>query len=477
MQMIHSLDAWYKTISPREKDNRVSEDEPGTIITPWRTFVAISVLAIVPIYVLGYTLAYHGHFLGIIHNPGDTSQYLALARQYADHNPLVCIDPFTPEDHSPFLVQPYLSAVGLISRITRIPCHLVYAPLSVLLGVCLLGCGWTLCHSMLPDPLASFWAWMFLAFGSGANSLRAILDLFSNKPLYGQYRQGLFDSGSLLVILVGNSLRSFQYVLIFGVWILLVRHLKEDRGRQLWKPGILLLLAGFSHAYDSAYLILMTAVWFALEALAGFRKSKGCFHRRLEQVCVLALWSLPPIIYSLYVISSHPIGRSFGSVPQTASALIPDLWFTQGLLSIGIVFWFVQEIFRGRFRSVQSRFFLSGIAAMMILRSLPVNYSGRLAEPFLYVSYLIGAYGWFNLLTWLTSLLGQTGLQSRMKRNLLPCTFTILFLLSVPGTLYSHAQRFIQIAYNPSPTRLFHHPQQFHRLVWEWLTQLKLPGI
>lgn len=460
---------------------------------PWKTFLVLAVLAIVPVYIFGYMLPGRGRFLGLIHNPGDTSQYLALARQYQEHCLLIARNPFTHEPHSPFLIQPFLSFIGLLCRVVPLRCHTAYAIVSIFVATWLLGAAWRFCQVVFSRRQEAFWAWMLLTFAGGANSLLLLQHVFAGGHLLeAPYRSALVDSNNLLTVLVGSPFRAILYVLIFTSWTVLLRSRIRSMGartvccgisdssktpgsseqdsepsdvkaRPLLFAGFLLLLVGFCHAYDAPFLILSIVIWTVLDILfdqVSTRRERcrnGAFFLQYT-----IPWLIPPIVHALYVVTIHPVGKKIAEIPQPTPGMIPFLWWVQGLVSVGIVFWLVFEFVDSPLRKAQSRFLFATLIAAVVLRLLPVRYAGRLAEPFDYPALLIGVSGWFRLLR------SRSALMVSLSERQINSVFCFLFLISMPITVYSHARRFIEIA-KPSFERRIYYLQDEELRMIEWI--------
>jgi len=391
------------------------------------------------------------------------------------------------------MIQPFLSLIGLICRITSLPCHVVYAIASVFLGTALLATAWQFCRVLFPRKSESFWAWMFLTFTGGANSLLLVKHLLVGGYLIdGPYQPMVVDTNNLFNVLVGVPFRASFYILIFKSWTMILQmrlvverseeldcglslpcptdaehkpdHTSVKRNRRsLLLAGSLLLIVGFCHAYDAPYLILSLVVWTGLNIFFSQTSTRRERYRDgfFLLLCTVP-WLIPPIVHALYVVTIHPVGRTIAEIPQPTPGLIPFLWWIHGLSSIGIILWLGFEVFQSPLRRERSRFLFAMFVAAVLLRSLPAHYAGRLAEPFDYIALLMGISGWFRLLR---CRVFSKMLFSERRRNTFFC---VLFLISIPITVFCYAQRYIQIA-RPSFDRLIYHLQSSEMRMIEWI--------
>ncbi len=240
-------------------------------------------------------------YLGLLFSPDDQNAHLMWARQAAEGR-FFFADLFTTEHLStgekPVFTNAFCWLIGVISALTHLPLVVVYHALRVTFAI--LGLWWfyRLCARLTPDSRVRFMATALAGFSAGGGWLRDVLPFLAHRTWMDRPDNDGFPmmpEGFAFPSLLIFPLNTVSLALLALIFDCVLR--AGDGDKRAIKIGALaaLLLANI-HTYDALPLGAALLIW------AIYQRARK--HPHWLSPLFIALGTLPPIVYQIYVFQS-----------------------------------------------------------------------------------------------------------------------------------------------------------------------------
>jgi len=428
--------------------------QPAELRWAARWAVVIAVGTMLP-YLLAWSLTlqprYKGwHYTWFLYNPDEPNVHLSWARQVADGK-FFQADLFTTEPQKPTFVNFFCSLLGWLTRFTHLPLLFWYHAARVVSAALLLVSIYLLTASLSPQRAVRQAAFWLAAFSSGFGWLAP-----SVNPMLSSVGLPAFnpmDVNPGLIMPEANTFLSmllyplFTFSMCLLVWTFLFALRAMDTGELKWAiyAGLCGLALGNVHTYDVFVVYAVLGIgglgrwvvrWregeapaepalFAGESTGSAGASPSL--KRFVCLCVVAVLSLPSVLYQVWVFKSNPIFRD-KALTETSTPSPHHILFSFGLVALlaAVGGWLVWKQRRPRIGLV-----LTWAVVNFLLVYVPVSFQRKMAEGIHIPLSLLAAVG---LMRGLVPLISR---RKRLKslRRTRKTAMMLAVLLTVPSQL------------------------------------------
>ncbi|MDQ7824849.1 MAG: hypothetical protein RDV48_18770 [Candidatus Eremiobacteraeota bacterium] len=288
-------------------------------------------------------------FMGIVHNLDDQVGYLALMRQ-AHEGKMLFTNLYTAEHFEALIFNPFFILMGFLSRI--FDPVLVYHGARIVFGFSSLWLIYLLVRRVTSDQRER---WLAFILSTMAGGIFWIIWMVRNLPEFGAKQSLLnFFSHSTSVFMELMSAEAYTFfslwcmphllvalTLQLGVSLIYIRYLETGKSVFLIASALLCNLLGTVHYYNvvTLYIVLFFYnVFLVLTKRLALKKAAG-------DLLTFALISIPPLIYGMWIVLSHP--EYLAWMPRLKTPPFHQLLAAYGILSI-FAFWYLFRFVRSR---------------------------------------------------------------------------------------------------------------------------------
>ncbi len=422
----------------------------------WR-FVMLVILSVLLVTTIPYVYAYlttppDKHFMGIMLDVSDHSQYFSWMRELTHAN--LSANKLTPEPNRPIFFNLLWWGMGRLGRLLGWDYAAMFQLLRFTSAILFLLLVYRMCTWFFTDRLMRRAAFLLVTFTSGFGWVLVLLKYTLTKGQLLFPLDVFVAEGNTFLGILGypHFIAAALYIFVFD---LILRGQARGQLRYAVAAGGVALFLGWQHAYDLVAVYGILAAYTALAALRDRRLPAYLIQSGLL-VGFISCW---PALYSVTLTATDPVWKAVLAQFANAGVYTPPLYRLPVLLGPAFLL-ALFTVFRDnplRLRGVTDNdLFLRGwFLAAFALAYLPVDYQIHLINGWQVPIAFLATQGLFRYVLpvverWASRRQGS-GSNNALRRGVV----AMLVVIVLPTNLYLWLWRFVDLSRHDYPFYLY----------------------